>query len=102
MSPQASGQNGNSEIQSSRKAAEFRLATYNVRSITGKFYKIFQDAGKFYKTFPCMIPELPRFFKKFPCLHSCNMQKVHAGSTRVSSVMREAISSQNFPEKHDM
>ena len=27
MSPQASGQNGNSVIQSSRKAAEFRLAT---------------------------------------------------------------------------
>ena len=35
MFPQASGQNGNSEIQSSRMAAEFRLATYNVQSITG-------------------------------------------------------------------
>ena len=34
MSPQASGQNRNSEIQLNRKATEFREATYNVQSIS--------------------------------------------------------------------
>ena len=39
-------------------------------------WKIFNDAGKFYKVFPFMISEFSRFF---------NMSKVHAGSTRVVS-----------------
>ena len=34
MSPQASDQNGNSEIQSNQKPAEFRFATYNVQSVS--------------------------------------------------------------------
>ena len=34
MSPQASDQNGKREIQSNRKAAVFRVATYNVQSIS--------------------------------------------------------------------
>ena len=51
----------------------------------GKFYKFFQDAGKFLQNFPCRVPEVSKIYQKWSLRACLCMKEFPAISTRAVS-----------------
>ena len=61
---------------------------------------ILETAWKFYKIFPCRVPEFSMFYKKLACMHECSMENLPADSTRVFIfVLKKCFFSERLPKK---